>query len=240
MTKETISEFLILILIISTILYIGLNLSAFRISGRYHSGNEEIISSLDNASFIENLPDKFTLNQVKQVQNCISFTLQEDGNLSYEYPYINPLVAITKNITPRNKNSISQKIFNFLAYREKPSSKYASEHKILSLNEETQVHKFKLSFEKLESVPNISIKADWHKIEIMNNDENIPYGINFVLNKPLIIKKEKINANHVIFYLLQADNSDAMRDIIKEYNINTNTGGTNWRLIGNTSNVIRK
>ena len=88
MKRKVVAEFLILILVISAILY----LSFFPVEMPRHLGKEEVMSEWCGVLFVENLPDPHTTSERAQAQASLHLTFNENGSISYRYPFILDLV----------------------------------------------------------------------------------------------------------------------------------------------------
>jgi hypothetical protein len=145
MKRKDVVEFLILILVISAILY----LSFFPVEMPHHLGKEEVMSRWCGVLFIENLPDPHTTSERAQAQASLRLTFNENGSISYRYPFILDLVR-DENFRPVN-----------------PCPELALQEGILLPGDEKEVYGFELSFEKVETAPGVPIEGEWYRIEII-------------------------------------------------------------------------
>ncbi|MEA2074922.1 MAG: hypothetical protein U9O85_04215 [Euryarchaeota archaeon] len=145
MKRKVVAEFLILILVISAILY----LSFFPVEMPHHLGKEEVMSRWCGVLFIENLPDPHTTSERAQAQASLHLTFNENGSISYRYPFILDLM-LYENFTPVN-----------------PCPGLSPQEGFLFLGDEKEVYGFELSFEKVETAPGVPIEGDWYRIVII-------------------------------------------------------------------------
>lgn len=144
MKRKDVAEFLILILVISAILY----LSFFPVEMPHHLGKEEVMSRWCGVLFIENLPDPHTTSERAQAQASLHLTFNENGSISYRYPFILDLM-LYENFTPVN-----------------PCPGLSPQEGFLFPGDEKEVYGFELSFEKVETAPGVPIEGDWSRMEI--------------------------------------------------------------------------
>ena len=145
MKRKVVAEFLILILVISAILY----LSLFPVEMPHHLGKEEVMSKWCGVLFIENLPDPHTTSERAQAQASLHLTFNENGSISYRYPFILDLM-LYENFTPVN-----------------PCPSLSPQEGFLFPGDEKEVYGFELSFEKVETAPGAPIEGDWYRIVII-------------------------------------------------------------------------
>ena len=145
MKRKVVAEFLILILVISAILY----LSFFPVEMPRHLGKEEVMSEWCGVLFIENLPDPHTTSERAQAQASLHLTFNENGSISYRYPFILDLM-LYENFTPVN-----------------PCPGLSPQEGLLLPGDEKEVYGFELSFEKVKTAPGVPIEGDWYRIEII-------------------------------------------------------------------------
>jgi hypothetical protein len=145
MKREVLAEFLILILVISAILY----LSFFPVEMPRHLGKEEVMSRWCGVLFIENLPDPHTTSERAEAQASLYLTFNENGSISYRYPFILDLMFY-ENFTPVN-----------------PCPELSPQEGLLLPGDKKEVYGFVLSFEKVENAPDVPIEGEWYRIEII-------------------------------------------------------------------------
>ena len=190
MKRKVIAEFLILILVISAILY----LSFFPVRLGRHLGHEEVMSRWCGVLFVENLPDPHTADERAQAQASLHLTVNENGSISYRYPFILDLMR-DENFRPVN-----------------PCPELSPEEGLLPPGDEREVYGFELSFEKVENAPGVPIEGEWHRLVIIK--EGI-YGTVFTSNRSLIIVR-RFGDNCIQFYLMQLD---TLGGIAENYNL---------------------